>query len=83
MQSLYAFDVKANFLSSTVWCTCAVQTEFTLPRVKAKKTMGWKRVLFDRLQSDNVPIKCGNSQHIIDKEYNTSYLHTVAPDGVM
>ena len=83
MNGFYAFDVKDNLLSSTVWLTCTVQTEFTLSGVKPEKTMCRKRLFLVRGQPDNIPIECDNSPHVFDKEYDTSYIHAIAPNHVM
>ena len=56
MNSFYAFNMKDNLLSSAIWLTCTVQTEFALPGVKAKEAVRRKRLLFVRVQSDNIPI---------------------------
>jgi hypothetical protein len=39
-----------------------------------------KRLLFVGVQSDNILIECGNSPHIFDKEYDTSYIHATVPN---
>ena len=78
MNSFYAFNMKDNLLSAAIWLTCTVQAEFTLPGVKAKEAVRRKRLLFVGVQSDNIPIKCGNSPHVFDKEYDASYIHATA-----
>ena len=80
MNGFYTFNVKDNLLSAAVWFACAVQTEFALPCVKAKKAVRRKRLLFVGVQSDNIPIECGNSPHIFDKEYDASYIHATVPN---
>ena len=56
MNSLYAFNMKDNLLSSAVWLARTVQTEFALPGVKAKEAVRRKRLPFVGVQSDNIPI---------------------------
>ena len=56
MNSFYAFNMKDNLLSSTVWLARTVQTKFALPGVKAKEAVRRKRLLFVGVQSDNSPI---------------------------
>ena len=60
MNSFYAFNMKDNLLSSAIWLARTVQTELALPGVKAKETVRRKRLLFVRVQSDNIPIKCSD-----------------------
>ena len=60
MNSFYAFNMKDNLLSSAIWLARIVQTELALPGVKAKETVRRKRLLFVRVQSDNIPIKCSD-----------------------
>ena len=81
MNRFYAFHMKNNLLSPTVWLTRTMQTEFTLPGVKTEKAMCRKGLLFIRGQSDHISIKCDNSPHVFDKEYDTSYIHAIAPNG--
>ena len=56
MNSFYAFNMKDNLLSSAIWLARTVQTEFALPGVKAKEAVRRKRLLFVRVQSDNIPL---------------------------
>ena len=83
MNSFYAFDVKDNLLSATIWLTRAMQAEFALPGVKTEEAVCRKRLLFVREKSNNIPIECGNSSHIFDKEYDATYVHTVFPNPAM
>ena len=78
MNGFYALDVEADLLSSVVGLTCTVQAKFTLPGVKAKKAVRRKGLLFVGLQSENIPIKCGHSPHVFNKEYNNSYIQATA-----
>ena len=82
MNGFYTFDGKANLLSSAVWLARTVQAEFTLPGVKAEEAVRRKRLFFVGLQSDNIPVKCGNTFHVFDKEYDISYIHEIAPNDV-
>ena len=82
MNGFYAFNMKDNLLSSAIWLARTVQTEFALPGVKAKEAVRRKRLLFVGVQSDNILIKCGDSPHIFDKEYDASYIHATAHNGV-
>ena len=79
MNGFYTFDGKANLLSSAVWLARTVQAEFTLPGVKAEEAVRRERLFFVGLQSDNVSVKCGNTFHVFDKEYDVSYFHEIAP----
>ena len=38
MNRFYAFHMKNNLLSPTVWLARTVQTEFTLPGIKTEKS---------------------------------------------
>ena len=82
MNGFYTFDGKANLLSSAVWLARTVQAEFTLTGVKAEEAVRRKRLFFVGLQSDNVSIKCSNTFHVFDKEYDVSYIHEIAPNDV-
>ena len=75
---LLRFQRERQLLSAAIWLTCTVQTELALPGVKAKEAVRRKRLLFVGVQSDNIPIKCGNSPHIFDKKYDASYIHATA-----
>ena len=80
MNSFYTFDMEDHLLSSAVWFTCAVQAEFALSSVKAKKAVRRKWLLFVRVQSNNISVKRGDNPHVFDKEYNASYIHATAPN---
>ena len=82
MNSFYAFNMKDNLLSAAIWLARTVQTEFALPGVKAKEAVRRKRLLFVRVQSDNIPIKCSDSPHIFDKKYDAPHIHATAHNGV-
>ena len=82
MNRFYAFDVKDYLLPPAVWFTCTVQAEFTLPGVKAEKSVRRSWLIFVRVQSNNIPVKCSNNPHILNKEYDTSYIHAITPHGV-
>ena len=80
MNGFYAFDVKANLLSASVRLTRTVQAEFALSGVKTEEAVRRKRLLCVGLQSDNLPVKCGNRSHVFDKEDNTSYIYATTPN---
>ena len=82
MNGFHTLDVEDDLLSSAVGLTCAVQAKFTLPGVKTEEAVCRKGLFFVRAQSENISVKCSNSPHIFDEEYNTSYIHATASNPV-
>ena len=77
MNTVYAPDVKDNLLSSPVRLARFVKAEFTLPGVKAEKTVSRKRLFFVRVQSKDIPIIRDSSLHVFDEEYDAPKIHVV------
>ena len=77
MNIVYTFDVKDNLLSSAVRLSRFVKAEFTLPGVKAEKTVSRKRLFFVRVQSKDIPLIRDSSLHVFDEEYDAPKIHVV------
>ena len=78
MNIVDALDMKDNLLSSAVRLARFVETEFTLSGVKAEKTVSRIRLLFIRMQADDIAVIRDSALHVLDKEYDAPEIHTIS-----
>jgi hypothetical protein len=78
MDIVHTLNVKDNLLSSAVWLPRFVEAEFTLPGVKTEKTVSRIRLLFVRMQADDIPVIRDSALHVLDKEYDAPEIHTIS-----